>query len=405
LLFIYSQNEVMKTRLYAPLTFFSLIIILLSVTSCQKEEVATNNTIVIQADALFTAEEEAVLSKYVDTKKFSYIRNVTTAEQYKIFLGRTLFYDTHLSKDESVSCASCHQQQFAFADNVAHSKGASGNTTERNSISLASFGSFSEHYGGEGPIEALVENSFFWDERVGELSDQMMETFANPNEMGMKLPEIGQRVEDLEYAKLLYDKAYKGAPVTTNNVIDAISAFVNRINSADAPFDTGLIETRHQLEEAFPNYDDFKNHGKQLFLDNCASCHAFSLSEEFRSRFGNLETIASNGLDMDYSDQGVAAHTYVTEDNGKFKIPGLRNIQLTAPYMHDGRFATLEEVIEFYNTGIQPHPNLHPVLQDENGEPIKMNFSEQDKNDLVAFLTTLTGRSPMADADLSDPFK
>ena len=204
------QNEDMKIRSDLIPTILFLGTLIVAIFSCQKEATAPN-LLPNQINGLFTAEETAVLSKQLNVEKFDYIRNVSTSDQYKIFLGRVLFYDTHLSQDQSVSCGSCHQQQYAFADNVALSRGANGNETDRNSISLASFGSFLAHYEDNGPIESLIENSFFWDERVGELNEQMMETFANPKEMGMELPEIGRRVESLDYAKVLYDRAFPGA--------------------------------------------------------------------------------------------------------------------------------------------------------------------------------------------------
>jgi len=397
----------MKTRSYLIPPILFLGVVLLATFSCQKE--ASAPTLLLlpnQIDSLFTAEEIAILSKQLDIEKFDYIRNVPIPEQYKIFLGRVLFYDTHLSEDESVSCSSCHQQKYAFADNVAFSRGANGNVTDRNSISLASFGSFAAHYEEEDQTESLVENSFFWDERVGELNEQMLETFANPKEMGMELAEIGRRVENLDYAKVLHDRAFQGQPVTTHNVVEAIGAFVNSINSTASKFDTSfLFRPSIEIKEDFLNFDESQNNGKKIFLEKCASCHAFSLEDRLRGLFDNLETTASNGLDLEYSDIGLATHTSLAEHNGVFKIPGLRNISLTAPYMHDGRFATIEEVIEFYSTGIQAHPNLSDALKDENGAPIRMNFTEQEKQDLTAFLETLTGLIPLLDEELSNPFK
>ena len=124
-------------------------------------------------------------------------------------------------------------------------------------------------------------------------------------------------------------------------MIDAIAAFVNTIKAPSTPFDNALFHIRHDITVEFPPFTIEQNKGKQLFLDNCASCHAFSLSTSFRHEFGNNATVASNGLDREYADKGIGRHTGLAENNGVFKIPGIRNIALTAPYMHDGRFETL----------------------------------------------------------------
>ncbi len=377
--------------------FTFLVIILLA--SCTKEV----ERLPFQADELFTAEEKVVLAKKLDVDKFNYIRNVTAEEQYKVFLGRVLFYDNQMSADKSVSCESCHKQELAFADNVAFSRGVSGNHTDRNSIALASFSSFEGHY-GEGDPTDVAANSLFWDGRVDNVSAQLSETFANPNEMGMKLHELGARVGDLDYAKLLYDKAFPGQNLTSANVIAAIAAFVGQIESLNSTFDKGLNASFFEVEESFAEFSDAQNNGKQLFLTNCASCHAFSLSESFRHQFGNNDQLASNGLDVAYEDKGLGRHTSLVKDNGIFKIPGVRNVELTAPYMHDGRFESLEEVVDFYSENIQAHPNLSDKLKDENGDPIRMNFTDTEKADLVAFLNALTGSTHM-ESDLATPFK
>jgi len=390
----------MKRQLLSySIPLFTLLIILL-LASCEKEGI---DRLPFQADELFTTEEKVVLSKKLNVDKFNYVRNVTKEDQYKIFLGRVLFYDNQLSADRSVSCESCHKQELAFSDNVAFSRGAFGNHTDRNSIALASFSSFSEHYGEGDPTDA-AENSFFWDGRADKISAQLSETFANPNEMGMKLHELGNRVGSLDYANLLYKKAFPGQNLTSNNIIDAIATFVNQIESRNAPFDIGLGESQFQIEEPFAIFDESQNKGKQLFLSNCASCHAFSLSEGLRHKFGNKDHLAANGLDLSYEDNGLGRHTSLVEDNGVFKIPSIRNIALTGPYMHDGRFETLAEVIDFYSENIQAHPNLSEKLKDENGKPVQMNFNETEKADLVAFLETLTGLTHMDDINLSTPF-
>lgn len=378
-----------------------LCLMIFFLSSCKKEI----ETIEIQVDDLFSEEERAILSKSLDLNKFFHLTHLTQSEQYQVFLGRALFYDNHLSGDKSVACASCHQQELAFADNVALSRGANDNLTDRNSISLASFGSFEDHYGGTHGGGDFVDNSFFWDERTGEITEQLTQTLANPNEMGMPFHELGSRVAELEYAQILYEKAFGTTDIRSENVVQSIAAFVNRIESSNSSFDTNLQMSRFDLFEDFPLFSEAENNGKRLFAENCASCHAFSLSPFMRHQFDNLSSVASNGLEMEYADAGVGRHTLATEDLGVFKIPGLRNVALTAPYMHDGRFESLEDVMDFYSEGIQPHPNLDEKLKDENGNPKRMNFTDTEKAELVLFLKTLTGTTHLENPSLADPFR
>ena len=386
-------------------TFLSLLtLVVLSIfllVSCQKEE--ENRLIPIQVDALFSADEAAILDKHLDVNKFKFLRNTSNEEQYKIFLGRALFYDKNLSGDRSVSCESCHQQQLAFSDNIALSTGANNNATDRNSIALVSVSSFIGHYGGEEGTD-IVENSFFWDNRTETLEEQLTQTLANPNEMDMKFHQLAPRVNELEYARVLYQKAYGNTNISSENIVESIAAFVNSLNSQHAPFDHGLGQAQFKVFDDFPLYSEEQNRGKTLFLQNCASCHAFSLSPTLRHQFENMETAASNGLDITYADKGVARATLLKEDEGVFKIPGLRNVGMTGPYMHDGRFETLEEVIDFYSQNIQPTPNLSDKLMTEDGQPKRMNFTEQDRTDLIAFLHTLSGITHN-DEEFSNPFR
>jgi len=446
----------MKTRLFYFLSFLLLSFLLFINMSC-KEEIITVPDATSDQQIEPIDNEENTLSKYFDDQHLSVVLAADTPKDYMIFLGRVLFYDKNLSSDRSVSCASCHQQQYGFADNVPFSKGANGNVTDRNSIGLASiavtaplfrtlsFGtvitdslihealnsdSFSIHNSivkwstNEASLLPSVNTSLFWDERVNILEEQMLETFTNPKEMDMELSEIPHRVEELPYAEILHKRAFDGAPITNGNIIASISAFINQIGSADSPFDVGLATTPlnstpttspipdaaeepSPLNTYFSSFSAEENNGKRLFLENCSSCHGFVLEDAFKDRYmlnPDLKTATSIGLDTVYTDKGIGSHTNRLEDNGVFRIPGLRNVALTAPYMHDGRFATLEEVIDFYSTDIQPHPNLDPLLKFSNGVPIKMDFNDRDKADLVAFLNTLTSVSLAEDGNLSDPF-
>jgi len=191
-----------------------LICMILFLTACQKE---IEKLPVQEENSLFTEAEVAILSNYLDLSKFKEIPNIHPTEQNKVFLGRTLFYDNNLSSDKSVSCGSCHRQELGFADDVAFSRGANNSQTERNSIALASFGSFELYYGNEAEDE--VNNSFFWDERTSTIEEQLAQTIANPREMGMPIHELGARVEELEYMKVLYLKAFGSNYISKDNLI------------------------------------------------------------------------------------------------------------------------------------------------------------------------------------------
>lgn len=320
----------------------------------------------------------------------------------KATLGRVLFYDKHLSADKTVSCASCHDQAKAFSDDVAFSTGIENRVTTRNSITIAAVSDFEQHYSGGSQVQPL----FFWDERAATLKEQMEETIENPLEMGMVIENLADVLSDKKYYQILFEKAFRTTDIKPDMVLDALEAFVNSIRTSKSKFDFALETTgQGSLHNHFSRFSYKENLGKTLFLQNCTSCHGFTLNSptsRFTSNVAQL-TVANNGLDMEYADQGMATHTNRVGDRGVFKIPGLRNIELTAPYMHDGRFETLEEVVNFYSEGIQAHPNLNIRLQ-EDGKPKRLNFDATEKEALVAFLKTLTGNQVTREEKWSDPF-
>ncbi|MEM9528081.1 MAG: c-type cytochrome, partial [Bacteroidota bacterium] len=146
------------------------------------------------------------------------------------------------------------------------------------------------------------------------------------------------------------------------------------------------------------NFTEQEIIGRSLFNANCASCHSSGLTEP------NVP-IANNGLEIDYADKGIGGLTGSPDDNGIFKVPFLRNVALTGPYMHDGRFTTLREVVDHYSAGIQDHRNLHPALKDGNFRARRMNFSEAEKQALIAFLEMTTDQTVLTEERFSDPFR
>ncbi|MBN8683827.1 MAG: c-type cytochrome [Chitinophagales bacterium] len=314
-------------------------------------------------------------------------------------LGRVLFYDKKLSKDGTISCASCHHQNLAFSDNVALSKGVFSRTTERNSQALGSVPSFQSFYGTNTFTSNGFGAAFFWDNRVGTAADQSRSSMTNSREMDMTMHEIVEMVAAQDYYAPLFKQAFGSSDVSEQRVTSAIAEFVNSLGSMNSKFDQAITSQNiFNLNTPFSQFTDQENLGKSIYNNSCAGCHS--------ENFGAVPmSAASNGLDLNPTDFGVGGVTGLSQDRGTFKVPTLRNIALTGPYMHDGRFKTIEEVIEFYSTGIQPHANLHPMLRTISGEPKKFNFSTEQKQALVAFLKTLTDEQFIADVRFSDPFK
>ncbi|MCC7246094.1 MAG: c-type cytochrome [Saprospiraceae bacterium] len=321
----------------------------------------------------------------------------------KASLGRVLFYDKNLSKDRSVSCASCHKQEYAFSDNVAFSKGVEGKTGARNSMALANVAQFGGHYAGTGTNKPFL----LWDNRSNNVPDQATQAFTNPIEMNISLEEVMQRVQEQPYYKHLFKDVYGNSDMTKEQMLAAIGEFVKAIGSSHSKLDKSLESTKGNMNSIAvttsyfdppvnPLLDPNEVEGQKLFVANCTSCH--SPIRAFQTVFE-----ACNGLDMNYADKGKSAITHNPAHEGVFKSPSLRNIALTAPYMHDGRFKTLEEVVEFYSTGVNNHPNLHPNMV-INGQ-IKRNFTSTQKQQLVAFLKTMTDDFVVSDPRFSSPFK
>jgi cytochrome c peroxidase len=185
-----------------------------------------------------------------------------------------------------------------------------------------------------------------------------------------------------------------------------VANFVNALGSFESKFDAEANHHNPGFSGSFGNFvftEDFsgftaaENRGKVLYNANCASCHSGNMGRP-------VLQLANNGLEATSTDLGVGGISGIPNQKGSFKVPTLRNISLTAPYMHDGRFATLNDVIDFYSTGVQNHPFLHEDLKD-GGQPKRMNFTADQKTDLIAFLNTLTDDQLLNDKRFSDPFK
>lgn len=395
------------TKFYILLSFASMIFI---VTSCSKERNADDYT----NEEYSLIEEELTLPKVVADyeldlkehflppgKAYPKVNILSLADiranNNQATLGRVLFYDNNLSLDGNVSCGSCHQPNRAFSDEEKFSEGVSSKATTRNSLALATTLSFKISY---NPIDpSLSRSKFSWDDSAASLDQQVLNAFRNENEMNIDDEEMKQRINARSFYPILFERAYGDNEVNSDRIAQAISAFVDAISSTNSKFDEGLeASPQFSVDNNFYNFTTTENQGKQLFNTNCASCHTD------KHNF-TVKASANNGLELNYADQGIGGRTSAPEMMGVFKIPFLRNIGLTGPYMHDGRFETLRDVVDHYSDNIVAHQNLSDELKNEDGTAKKMNFSIEEKEALVAYLHTLTDETIAADQRFSNPFR
>ena len=308
-------------------------------------------------------------------------------------LGRVLFYDVRLSANDTTSCASCHLQSKAFADVGATSVGFNGGHTNRNSMGLSN----ARYY---------PNGNFFWDERAGTLEEQVLMPIEDSVEMGLDLDIMEAKLANTSYYPDLFEDAFGDDEITSERVGLALAQFIRSMVSYQSKYDAGVATN-------FNNFTNQEERGMNLFEGRarCDRCHITDIQIATQAR--------NNGLDRFTTDPGVAGVTGNQRDDAEFKVPSLRNIELTGPYMHDGRFATLEEVVDFYNSDVQNHPNLDNNLtggrngrggrgrgRNNNGNQARnLNLNQRDQAALVAFMETLTDNAFISDPKFSDPFQ
>lgn len=298
-------------------------------------------------------------------------------------LGRVLFYDKRFSINNTISCASCHVQELGFSDGLQFSIGFEGGLTGRNSMGLAN-----ARYYNNG--------RFFWDERANTLEDQTSQPIVDAVEMGSSFPDVINEIAAEPYYQSLFAAAFPANPAPSQtNMENALAQFMRSMVSYQSKYDEGVAT-------GFANFTAEEELGRQLFNTggggriNCARCHQTDLFVQPQPR--------NNGLDLVTTDPGRGGVTDNPANDGEFKVNSLRNIELTAPYMHDGRFATLEEVVRFYSTDVQAHPNLHVRLINNAGLPRTPNYTDAEVDALVAFMKTFTDHNFLSDPRWSDPF-
>jgi len=298
--------------------------------------------------------------------KYDFKKNPLTEEGFQ--LGRHLFYDPIISRDSTISCASCHLQQTGFT-HIDHqlSHGIDGKIGTRNTLAL---------------INLAWNKDFMWDGGVNSIEVQAINPITNPDEMDEKLENVIVKLQASEKYRKLFTKAFGDDKVNSQRLLKALAQYTVMLKSSNSKYDKVM-----RKEE---DYNEREQRGYDIFKSNCASCHKEPLFRD--DKFEN------NGLAIDttLNDVGRIKITQKKEDYLRFKIPTLRNIQFTFPYMHDGRFKTLTEVVKHYNS-LGHDKNLPKEL----AKP--MNLSDNDRVDLVLFLTTLTDTAFLYDKRFSFP--
>ena len=298
---------------------------------------------------------------------YDFSKNPLTEEGFQ--LGRNLFYDPILSRDNTISCASCHLQQTGFT-HVDHdlSHGIDGKIGTRNSMTI---------------MNLAWAKTFMWDGGVNHLDVQPIQPITSEVEMDETMENVVAKLQKSEKYQKLFAAAFGTDKITGQLTLKALSQFVVLLSTSNSKYDNVI-----RKEEKFSKMEQ---KGYNLFKINCASCHKEPL-------FTN-DSFENNGLAVDstLNDIGRMGITQNVSDKYKFKVPTLRNVQFTFPYMHDGRFNSLNDVVKHYNSGIEKHSTLSKQLK----KP--MNLSDDERTELVAFLKTLTDKEFLFNPRFSFP--
>lgn len=352
-------------------------IYLFTFTACKKEEVLIE-------DVSF-GETPYTLNLLNNTLPTPSLPSDNQLTEEKFILGRMLFYSKLLSKDGSISCASCHRQENAFSDPETFSAGVGGTLGTRQSMALFNL--------------AWHTNGFFWDGRADILRHQALMPIQDPLEMKETLVNVINKLSKVQAFKDQFYRAFGSDEITSERIGLALENFMMGIVSDDSKYDrflAGKVTLTDSEERGrvlfFGEYNPFFPESSGA---DCAHCHA-------GNNFEN-DLLINNGLDTDaqFTDIGYEAVTGSPSDRAKFKIPSLRNIAVTAPYMHDGRFQTLEEVIQHYNSGVQSSSTVDPALLGTTSTGLMLDA--QDVQDLVNFLNTLTDHTFLNNPQYSGP--
>jgi len=304
---------------------------------------------------------------------YTFQDNPLTRNGFK--LGRELFYDPILSIDHSISCANCHQQFAAFAQ-LDHpvSHGVDDCLGARNTPVL---------------FNLAWQHEFMWDGGVNHIEVSPLNALTNPCEMANNLPEIVGRLKQSDKYTALFNQAFHTNEISSQLLLKALTQFMAALISANSKYDKVM------RGEGNTQFTSQESAGYILFKEKCATCHREPLFTDLSYR--------SNGLDLHSADAGRDSITHEASDHGKFRVPSLRNVEASGPYMHDGRFEHLEQVLEHYNAGMVHSCNLDPLFKKDTQPGIRLTSQEQTQ--LMAFLKTLTDHAFLVNPAFGDPNK
>lgn len=283
-------------------------------------------------------------------------------------LGRVLFYDKKLSLNNAVSCASCHHQDKAFSDGLVVSEGFNGQLTKRNSMSLIN-------------LRMYDRGKMFWDERAMNLEEQVLHPIQDAIEMGLTIPQLIARLENTDYYPILFQNAFGDTTVSADKISKALSQFLRSIVSYRSKYDKVIAGTASFSASEANGQILYNTVGSQ---QGCVSCHGGDLVDQHSYNFQIGQTPSRVGA-HDFSDLGIFEATGDAQDSSQFKVSSLRNIELTAPYLHDGSA-----------------PDLSTLLG--SGTAHNFGMTPNEVNDLINFLKTLTDPSIANDEKFSNPF-
>jgi cytochrome c peroxidase len=322
-------------------------------------------TVISVAFALFSCNKteqinpisESELMSYPDhfpTPHYNFENNEFSTEGFE--LGKKIFFDKNLSSDQTISCASCHHQQFAFSDaGLPVSEGVEGRLGRRNSPPL---------------FNLIWHKSFMWDGGINHIEIMPIAPFTDHAEMDLEMSEVVDLLNNSPVYRNAFQDVFNSSTIDSQKLLFVLTQYMGALVSGNSKYD--------KVERGETTFSQTELQGQSLFNAHCASCHTAPLFMD--NKFHN------NGIEPNIAvDEGRYEITQESNDIGKFKTPSLRNVMLTYPYMHDGKFMNIEEVIEHYSEGINATDNLSPLLP-QGG----FSFTNEEKNALIAFLKTLT---------------
>ncbi|MCC6187320.1 MAG: c-type cytochrome [Chitinophagaceae bacterium] len=344
---------------FSILAFLSLLI---AIAACKKDVLIPDSSKLTNTNIEFKVPENWPSPYY------SFVNNQLTNAGFE--LGRTLFYDTRLSRDNTISCGSCHQAFAAFTHSghdVSH--GIDGKLGNRNSPPL---------------FNLNWHTSLMWDGGVNHLEVQPLAPIDNPVEMDETLPNVLAKLRAAPKYASLFQAAYGSSEITSEKTFKAMAQFMGAMVSANAKYD------KYMRKESGVTMTQSELAGMAVYEAKCASCHKAPLFTDFSFRNVGLKPNLSN-------DSGRAHITLNPDDMYKFKVPSLRNLSYTSPYFHDGRASTLDKVFDQMETQIYDYPTLDPAFK--NG----IKLSAQERIDMKAFLKTLDDESFIKDSRFFEP--